>query len=429
LPHAGEPVPRIALLENPIREYDWGSRRAIAELLGRPSPSAAPQAELWMGAHPSAPSAAVLAGVRRSLLAWIEEQPREWLGARVQAAFEGRLPFLLKLLAAERPLSIQAHPDAAQAREGFARENAAGIPLDAAERCYRDASHKPELLCALTPFWALRGFRAPREILVLAERLAVPELAAAAACLRMPSESDALRAWLRGLFALAPDARARLVRAVARAAAEREDADAGFAWIARLQALHGDDVGVLAPLFLHAVRLEPGEAIFLPARELHSYLEGVGIELMASSDNVLRGGLTSKPIAVGELLRILRFEPARPSPLRAQRDAAGWERYATPALEFELARAALRGEAPLASAPERGIEILLCTQGEVELAPVDGSEGLRLAQGQSCVVPACAPDYRAAGRGTLYRAAVPRAGGPRSAAGPAAAHERPERRP
>ena len=401
-------MPRIALLENPIREYDWGSRSAIAELLGRPSPSAAPQAELWMGAHPSAPSA-VAARRRAALVARLDRgEPRG--AARTRACkreFEGRLPFLLKVLAADRPLSIQAHPDAAQAREGFARENAAGIPLDAAERCYRDASHKPELLCALTPFWALRGFRAPREILALAAQLAVPELDAAAACLQTSGEGEALSAWLRGLFALAPEARVRLVRAVARAAAERADADVGFEWIARLQQLHRDDVGVLAPLFLHAVRLEPGEAIFLPARELHSYLQGVGIELMASSDNVLRGGLTTKPLAVDELLRVLRFEPARPALLRAQRDASGWERYATPALEFELARATLRGGPPLASAPERGIEILLCTEGAIELVPSDAREAVRLAQGQSCVVPASAPAYRASGRGTLYRASVP----------------------
>ena len=407
MPQAGEPMPRIALLENPIREYDWGSRSAIAELLGRPSPSAAPQAELWMGAHPSAPSAVVLAGVRRSLLAWIEESPKELLGPRVQAGFEARLPFLLKVLAADRPLSIQAHPDAAQAREGFARENATGIPLDAVERCYRDASHKPELLCALTPFWALRGFRAPHEILALAAQLAVAELDAAAACLRTGGEGEALSAWLRGLFALAPEARVRLVRAVARAAVERADADVGFEWIARLQQLHRDDVGVLAPLFLHTLRLEPGEAIFLPARELHAYLQGVGIELMASSDNVLRGGLTTKPLAIEELLRVLRFQPARPVLLRAQRDTSGWERYATPALEFELARATLRGGPPIASAQERGIEILLCTEGEVELAPADAQPRVRLAQGASCIVPAAAGAYRASGRGTLFRASVP----------------------
>jgi mannose-6-phosphate isomerase len=397
----------IALLENPIREYDWGSRSAIAELLGRPSPSAAPQAELWMGAHPSAPSAALLAGASRSLLGWIEERPRELLGPRVQKRFGSRLPFLLKVLAADRPLSIQAHPDAEQAREGFARENAAGMLPDAPERCYRDASHKPELLCALTPFWALRGFREPREILALAARLAVPELDAAAACLQTGGEGEALSGWLRGLFALTPDARVRLVRAVARAATERAEIDVGFEWIARLQQLHRDDVGVLAPLFLHTVRLEPGEAIFLPARELHSYLQGVGIELMASSDNVLRGGLTRKPIAVDELLRVLRFEPARPLLLRPQRDTSGWERYPTPALEFELARARLRGGHPLASGPERGIEILLCTEGAVALTSADTRESVALAKGASCVVPAAAGAYRISGSGTLYRASVP----------------------
>ncbi len=419
---------RITLLENPIREYDWGSRSAIAELLGRPSPSAAPQAELWMGAHPSAPSTIELAGVRRSLHADIAEHPREWLGARVQADFAGRLPFLLKVLAADRPLSIQAHPDAAQAREGFARENAAGVVLDAAERCYRDASHKPELLCALTPFWALRGFRAPREILALSEQLAVPELAAAAACLRAPGEGEVLDRWLRGLFSLTAEARVRLVRAVARAAVEHADADVAFEWISRLQQLNRDDVGVLAPLFLHTLRLEPGEAMFLPARELHAYLQGVGIELMASSDNVLRGGLTTKPVAVDELLRVLCFEPAQPTRLTAQRDASGWERYATPAREFELARATLRGGPALVSESERSIEILLCTEGAIDLVAGAADERVRLARGQSCVVPASAPIYRVSGSGTLYRASVPSAGEAFADVKPGAARTHPERR-
>jgi mannose-6-phosphate isomerase len=399
--------PQIALLENPIREYDWGSRTAIAELLGRPVPSEAPQAELWMGAHPSAPSTVQLPGGGCSLLSWIEDNPREILGSRVQAKFGGRLPFLLKVLAADRPLSIQAHPDAAQALAGFARENAAGIPLDAPERCYRDASHKPELLCALTPFWALLGFRPPREILFLLGKLAVPELGVAAECLRTGGEGAALSAWLRGLFALAPESRVRMVRAAARAAAERADDDVAFDWIGRLQQLRCDDVGVLAPLFLNVVRLEPGDAIFLQARELHAYLQGVGVELMASSDNVLRGGLTSKPLAVAELLRCLRFEPARPAVLRAQPDPSGWERYATPALEFELARTVLPAVSPLAGAQERSIEIVLCTEGQIELSPADGRKSLRLTQGMSCVVPAVVGVYRTSGRGALYRASVP----------------------
>jgi mannose-6-phosphate isomerase len=397
----------IALLDNPVREYDWGSRTAIAELLGRPSPAATPQAELWLGAHPSAPSRVALAGGRLSLLEWIEAHPQEVLGPRVHAKFDGRLPFLMKVLAADRPLSIQAHPDAAQAREGFARENAAGIPLDAPERCYRDASHKPELLCALTPFWALRGFRAPSEILALAERLAVPGLAAAADCLRSGGEGEALAAWLGGLFGLAPGPRAALVRAAARAAAARTSEDVAFEWMARLERLHPDDLGVLAPLFLYPVRLEPGEALFLPARELHVYLQGTGIELMANSDNVLRGGLTSKPVAVGELLRCLRFAPARPSPLRPQPGEGGWEVYRSPACEFELARAALSGGAPLRGAPGHPAEIALCTAGEVELVAEAAGQRLRLVRGASCILPASSGGYTVEGRGTLYRASTP----------------------
>ena len=360
-----------------------------------------------MGAHPSAPSVAVVGGEPRSLLEWIEERPQEILGPRAHAKFQGRLPFLMKLLAADRPLSIQAHPDAEQAREGFARENAAGIPLEAPERCYRDPSHKPELICALTPFWALRGFRAPGEIRALVGKLGVPELEAAAECLAAAGEGEALSAWLRGLYALAPQARVHLVRAAARAAAERADEDVAFDWVARLQQLHRDDVGVLAPLFLHAVRLEPGEALFLPARELHSYLQGMGVELMASSDNVLRGGLTSKPLAVAELLRILRFQRGRPEPLRAREAAPGWEVWRTPALEFELARAVLRGGPAIASAAQRSVEILLCTEGEVEARPRTRTPRVRLAQGASCLVPAAAGAYRVSGRGTLYRASVP----------------------
>ena len=174
--------PGIALLENPIQEYAWGSRTAIAELLGRSTPAPRPQAEMWMGAHPRAPSRVRLDGRRLSLIEWIERNPDEVLGAAVRERFAGRLPFLFKVLAVERPLSIQAHPDARQAREGFAREEELGIVRDAPERCYRDRSHKPELICALTPFRALRGFRSVAQIRALLDALDAPSLAPERAC-------------------------------------------------------------------------------------------------------------------------------------------------------------------------------------------------------------------------------------------------------
>ena len=155
---------RIALLENPILDYAWGSRTAIAGLLGARGPSDAPQAELWMGAHPSAPSHLLLDGRRVSLADLVAREPLAMLGASVLERFGARLPFLAKLLAAAAPLSLQAHPDAAQARAGFERENALGLPMRSAKRCYRDASHKPELLCALEPFEAPCGFRTPESL-------------------------------------------------------------------------------------------------------------------------------------------------------------------------------------------------------------------------------------------------------------------------
>ena len=396
---------RIALLENPIRDYAWGSRTAIAKLLGEPGPSAGPQAELWMGAHPSAPSHVVLDGRRVSLVDLVAEDPLAILGPRVAARFGPRLPFLAKLLAAEAPLSLQAHPDAAQARAGFERESALGIPLGSERRCYRDASHKPELLCALEPFEALCGFRPPEAIRGLAQRLGVREVVDfVAAALARP---EPLAALFGGLLRLEPGRRGVLVAAAAEAASALTD-DPGLAWIPRLARLYPGDAGALAPLFLEHVLLEPGEALFLSPGELHGYLGGFAVEVMASSDNVLRGGLTSKHVDVDELLRILRCEPRSAQALRPEPDESGTLRYVTPAQEFELSRLCLGPQRSFASAGDRGVEILLCTRGGVRVIGEAGPIALR--PGRSCLIPAAAGPYRAEGEGELHRIAVP---GPR----------------
>jgi mannose-6-phosphate isomerase len=392
---------RVARLENPIREYAWGSRTAIARLLGEPAPAQTPQAELWMGAHPTAPSVVALEGRRVSLADLVAEAPEAILGPRVVARFGPRLPFLAKLLAAAEPLSIQAHPDARQAREGFAREEALGIPLDSEKRSYRDASHKPELLCALETFEALRGFRPPAEISRLAERLGAPALCAfVGAALARPAPLHELFA---GLLHLEPIRRHALVAEAARAAAGADDP--ALAWIARLAQLHPGDPGALAPLFLHSHRLAPGEAIYLPPGELHAYLGGFAVEVMASSDNVLRGGLTSKRVDVEELLRILRFEPGTPRILRPEPDGTGAAVYRTPAAEFELSALEVAPASPFATDADRGVELLLCVRGAVAVDA--GGDALELRRGRSCLVPAAAGSYAVAGDGEVYRVAVP----------------------
>jgi mannose-6-phosphate isomerase len=393
---------RVALLENPIRDYAWGSRTAIARLRGEPVPSPGPQAELWMGAHPAAPSYLRVGGRRVSLAELVAGAPEAILGPRLVARFGPRLPFLAKLLAAAEPLSIQAHPDARQAREGFARENALGLPLDSEKRGYRDPHHKPELLCALDPFEALCGFRPPAEIGRLAEGLAASALRAfIGAALARPAPLEELFA---GLLRLEPARRHALVAEAAAAAAGADDP--ALRWIARLAALYPGDPGALAPLLLHHLRLAPGEAIFLRPGELHTYLGGFAVEVMASSDNVLRGGLTSKHVDVEELLHILRFEPASAQVLRPERDRTGAAVYRTPAAEFELCVLRVAPGRGFATGEERGVELLLCTGGAATVADArGGSAGLR--PGSSCLVPAAAGAYTVEGDGELYRVAVP----------------------
>lgn len=392
---------RIVRLEGAIQNYEWGSRTALAALQGRP-PSERPEAELWLGAHPRA-QAQVIApdGARVALADWVERDPRGVLGDAVFARFGARFPFLLKMLAVEQALSLQAHPDAEQARSGYAREQQGGVTIEA--RLYADEHAKPELVVAHTAFRALCGFRLLAEIRAGFERLDLGDLAPAQGA----GEGDWLRAFFARWFATdGAELRApRLERALAAASRASAD-DVSAALMLQLAAQHPGDPGILAPLLLHAIDLAPGEALFLEAGELHCYLEGVAAEIMSSSDNVLRAGLTTKYRAADELLRIGRFASRRPEVLRETLRAPGVGVFATPADAFELGSVAV-GAGDVAITGDRNVEILLCFEGEVRVAAIDAGEALALRSGQSCLVPASAGAYRLAGQGRLYRASVP----------------------
>jgi mannose-6-phosphate isomerase len=357
----------VELLENPVRAYAWGSRTVIAELLGQEVPSAHPQAELWFGAHPADPSHLVHAdGGHTSLLDALRADPKQLLGLDRIERWDGTLPFLLKVLAADEPLSLQAHPSIEQACTGFAREDAAGIPRGAADRNYRDANHKPELICALTTFHALVGFRDPAVTVRLLRELEVPELAGHAELLAGQPDPDGLRALFTTWITLPQSMLDTLVPALQEGCVRLAGGDGEFCNEARtvleLSERYPGDAGVLAALLLNRVTIEPGEALYLPAGNLHAYLSGAGIELMANSDNVLRGGLTPKHVDVPELLRVLDFV-AEPPPVLTGRPDAGWTRYDTPAEEFLLRR--FDGTVPGAPVPvpDGGPRILLCTAG------------------------------------------------------------------
>jgi mannose-6-phosphate isomerase len=383
-------------LQNTVRHYPWGSRTVIPELLGEVTPADRPYAELWMGAHPDAPS--VLSD-GTPLDKAIEQQSEALLGADVRARFGDRLPFLLKVLAAEQPLSLQAHPTIEQAQAGFAAEEAAGVPRDDPTRTFKDRCHKPELLLALTPFEALCGFRPVEESLHCLAKLQVPELKPTIAALAR----GGLRAAIPQLLALFPEQRESLVSAVAEAAARFVAAhDPEFIntyrWAASLAETYPGDPGVVISLMCNHLKLAPGEAVFLPAGNLHAYLSGAGVEVMASSDNVLRGGLTGKHVDLAALIEVLDFTDGRVPVIHPVLGPGGL-RYPVPVEDFDLTRIQL--DTQPGTLTTRGPQVLLCTEGAAELVSAEGE--LTLGKGQSAFVPAGA-QVTASGPAVLYRA-------------------------
>jgi mannose-6-phosphate isomerase len=393
------------VLENPIQNYAWGSRTAIAAFLGRPSSAVRPEAELWIGAHPKAPSRVAFPPGLGTLDQVIQADPVSLLGPEICERFGNELPFLFKVLAAAEPLSLQAHPNQEQARRGWARENAEGIPLDAAHRNYRDPSHKPELISALSPsFVALKGFRAPEEIARRLDAVGGPELRAGIARVSRERSAPGLRALFARLLTLEPDERSAVL-ARTEAEARRRPEDPAWTWVGRLLERYPGDAGVLAPLYLNLVTLGVGEALYLPAGELHAYLEGTGLEIMANSDNVLRGGLTGKHVDAPELLATLVFEPRTPEVLKAVPVAFGESVYRTPAREFELGFVEATTERTFRPAAGRGVEILLGLDGAVRLSA--SGPPVVIGRGQSVLVPAATPSYALEGEGRVARARVP----------------------
>ena len=399
-------VDTVLRLQNPIQHYAWGSRGAIAELCNRPAPSPEPEAELWMGAHPKAPSRVTGNGEAVPLDAVIAGDPDAVLGPRVARRFGGRLPFLFKVLAAAEPLSIQAHPDRDQARRGFERENRAGIPLDAGHRNYRDANHKPEIICALTDFWGLNGFRAMDDLRRQLKRFcpdAAGALLAGGASAAPGQDLERLFDRLLGMEGREKDT---IVDEAVGRARGCSAADPIGRWIVALQEAYPGDIGVLAPIVLNLVHLKPGQAMYLPARQLHAYLKGVGIELMANSDNVLRGGLTPKHIDRAELMQVLQFAPAAPGIVAAKPRSATETLFPTPADEFVLARIDLTPGETHEAHQDRTVEILLVTEGEATLGG-PRQRPLQVKRGESVLIPAAAGAYRLAGRAVCYKAGVP----------------------
>lgn len=386
----------MELLRGALRTYAWGSRTAIAEFTGRPVPAAHPEAELWFGAHPGDPAWLQTPHGQTSLLEALVADPEGQLGSASRARFGDVLPFLVKVLAADEPLSLQAHPSAEQAVEGYLREERMGIPVSSPVRNYRDTSHKPELLVALQPFEALAGFREAARTTELLRALAVSDLDPFIDLLSEGSDADGLRAlFTTWITAPQPDidvlVPAVLDGAIQYVSSGATEFGAEAKTVLELGERYPGDAGVLAALLLNRISLAPGEAIFLPAGNLHAYVRGFGVEVMANSDNVLRGGLTPKHVDVPELLRVLDFAPTPKARLRPpiRREGLGLV-FETPTDEFAATLLVLDGDhlghEVDASSRHDGPQILLCTEGSATVHGKCGS--LTLQRGTAAWVAA-----------------------------------------
>lgn len=382
-------------LHNGIRRYAWGSQTAMAEFLGRPSPSPDPEAELWIGAYPSTPSRLEDGTELQALIA---SDPEGVLGTDALRRFGPRLPFLMKVLTIGAPLSLQAHPNADQAAKGFAGEQTAGLTPEDPVRNYRDPRHKPELLCALTPVEALSGFRVVPETIALLDELGCTELTR----LRTTVAGSGLAQAVRWIFMLPAEDVADMVAAAGAAAAmipAGEHSQLGC-WIARLATDYPADRGVILALLCNYVRLEPGEALSIPVGCLHGYLSGMGVEIMAASDNVLRGGLTAKHVDLEDLSRILDVREGPPLILRPQPDEQGRTLFPVGAEEFELIRFDLTGRSQPLSAQRPAV--VLTVSGRARLNGVAGS--LELPRGRAAFVDAAEDEVSISGPAVVFQA-------------------------
>jgi mannose-6-phosphate isomerase len=346
-------------------------------------------------------------GSGQPLDALVSSDPEHFLGAESVAAFGPRLPFLAKILAAAQPLSLQVHPSLEQAREGFARENQADVDPHSPSRNYKDDNHKPEMIFALTPFEALCGFRPASETRIILQHVAnaFPEggqpglVQALIADLAADDEGTGLRQAFERLITGGQgvaEETALVVAALLKAPLEPYQAELGT--VISLNEKYPGDPGVLISLLLNRISLKPGEAVYLPAGNVHAYLHGLGVEVMASSDNVLRGGLTPKHVDVPELLRTIDFHPVAVPMLAADRTEMDQELFRPPFREFQLQRIELgpdAGPVPLAQA---GAAVIIVVAGDVYLDSPKGD--LALSRGGSAFIPAAeAPVnvHRAAG--------------------------------
>lgn len=393
------------LMENPIQEYTWGSKTAIQKIRRIEPDGKTPWAELWMGAHPKAPSAVRLNDVSMALNVLIQHYPDNILGVKTASEYNNALPYLLKVLAADQPLSIQAHPDAKQAGDGYERENRQQIHISASHRNYRDPWPKPELICAVEPFGALIGFRSPEAICSLARQFAPGGLAQLIRNLEARPEASGIRAFFNTLMTMEKPRQNEIINEALAAAGISETPEAY--WMDRLSRAYPEDIGILAPIYLNLLEIAPGRAVYLPPGVMHAYLYGTGIEIMANSDNVLRGGLTAKHIDVKELIEVLDFQSTSPEVLSPQPAGDSEHQFLTPAKQFCLSVIDIKSGQIYAGQAGHSAEILFCLNGSARVRKTGTDIFMPLESGRSVLIASDAGAFEIIGSGRIFKAGVP----------------------
>ena len=386
-------------MENKIQNYAWGSTSSIHDLFGFENESQQPQAEVWMGTHPKGCSMVTFDKHLIPLSELINSNKSAYLSSDIAQEF-GDLPFLFKILAADKALSIQVHPSKSQAEKGFEQEEQAGISLTANNRNYKDANHKPELVYALTDYQAMNGFRAYDEIIEFFTDLHIFDLKELVKSFSYTPTSQGLKEFFSGLLTLSEQRKHNaLDQLLTYAQAHQEQTE--FALIIELNHQYPYDVGLFSPLLLNVITLQSGEAMYLSANTPHAYIKGTGLEIMANSDNVLRAGLTPKHIDVNELIECTDFIPIAFDDLILSPQKEGlFDSYDIPVNDFNFGVI----HSPKDTKVEiHSAEILMAIDSDVELYS-QNEEVIILTKGQSVFIPAYIGSYILSSHGRVARA-------------------------
>ncbi|WP_028862716.1 mannose-6-phosphate isomerase, class I [Psychromonas aquimarina] len=386
-------------MSNTIQNYDWGSKSAMQDLFAFQNKAQQAQAELWMGAHANGCSQLSVGDDLIKLSDFIAQDPMLILGEKTAHEF-GQLPYLFKVLAAEKALSVQVHPNKQQAQAGFAKEDKLEIPHNAFNRNYKDANHKPEVVFALTEYLAMNGFRNMQQIVEDFQSIDIPEIKPLLQAFASDLTAGGLQNFFQAMLLLEGEHKARAVQALIVYAHNNRHLPL-FALIAELARQYPGDIGLFSPLMLNVLTLQPGEAMFLDACTPHAYIKGTGLEIMANSDNVLRAGLTPKYIDVPELLANTLFcsKAAEELLLKPQADA-GWQNYIVPAADFKLS---IADNVEDLCVKVNSAEIIFAVDAPLRVNHGDGST-ITINKGESLFIPAYAVDYQVSSSGQLARA-------------------------